>query len=134
METVNRRITFCLYPKKKQRKELDTMRLLHQQLYNGALEERIQAYKKYGISITYSKQCLELTELRASNEEYRNLNAQSEQLTLKRLALAYSAFFRRLKENKKKRVFLVSNQKIALKASGISLMAMAGNLSLEKRM
>src|SRR5262249_30572962 len=47
----------------------------------------------------------ELTNLREEFEEYKALNAQSCQVTLKRLDLAFQAFFRRLKEKSKKAGF-----------------------------
>jgi hypothetical protein len=39
----------------------------------------------------------DLTELRAGDKSYAGLNAQSSQVTLKRLDLAFAAFFRRVK-------------------------------------
>lgn len=42
-------------------------------------------------------QAKELTDLRKDEEAYRNLNAQSSQVTLKRLDLAFQSFFRRVK-------------------------------------
>ena len=69
---------------------------LHQQLYNGALEERIGAYKKRNKSLTCFDQNKELTQLRKELSEYSALNAQSLQVTMKRLDLAFKAFFRRL--------------------------------------
>jgi putative transposase len=78
---------------------------LHQRLYNGGLEERIDAYKKCGVRISFKNQCKSLTQVRSENPEYSALNAQSEQVTLKRLSLAFDNFFRRLKEGKKKAGF-----------------------------
>ncbi|MGP6159510.1 MAG: RNA-guided endonuclease InsQ/TnpB family protein [Vulcanimicrobiaceae bacterium] len=43
------------------------------------------------------EQCRELTALRAYDEQYAALNCHSEQVTLKRLDLAFQAFFRRVK-------------------------------------
>jgi len=97
MELVNRKVTYRLYPSKGQEKKLLETRRLHQQLYNAALQERIDAYKKCGISITRRDQEKSLTTVRAENEEYRALNAQSLQVTLKRLDLAFQHFFRRVK-------------------------------------
>lgn len=74
------------------------MRRLHQQLYNAALEERIQAYRKQGRSLSFSQQCKSLTQLRAELPEYDTLNAQSSQVTLKRVEDTYAGFFRRLKD------------------------------------
>ncbi len=78
---------------------------LHQQLYNAALEHRIGAYKKHGKSISFVEQCAELTMLRRENADYEVLNAQSCQVTLKRLDLAFRAFFSRVKIKAKKAGF-----------------------------
>lgn len=83
---------------------LETLRL-HQKLYNAALEQRIDAYKRCGVSLSFSDQCIELTKLREEFPEYAALNAQSEQVTLKRLDLAFGHFFRRVKEGKDKAGF-----------------------------
>lgn len=95
IDPVNRRVTYKLYPSREQTAALDRLCALHQQLYNAALEERIDAYRKAGKSISYVNQCKSLTEIRAAHPEYLALNAQSAQVTLKRLDLAFKAFFRR---------------------------------------
>jgi putative transposase len=65
-------------------------------LYNSALEERIKAYKVFGKSPSYFDQCKSLTVVRSEDEEYDALDAWMTRLTsLKRLDLAYQAFFRR---------------------------------------
>lgn len=69
----------------------------HQLMYNAALEQRITAYKKSGISLTYQDQAKDLTEIRAALPEFKAVNAQSSQNTLKRLDRAMKAFFRRVK-------------------------------------
>ena len=77
---------------------MERLHSLHRQLYNSALEERIEAYRKASISISYADQCKSLTLIRQQNPEYLAVNAQSAQVTLKRLDLAFGAFFRRCKE------------------------------------
>ncbi|PKL75981.1 MAG: transposase, partial [Candidatus Melainabacteria bacterium HGW-Melainabacteria-1] len=98
MGMVNRRITYRLYPNQEQQVKLLEMRRLHQQLYNAALEERIQAYRKCSRSLSFAQQCKSLTQLRAELPEYEALNAQSSQVTLKRVDDAYAGFFRRIKD------------------------------------
>jgi putative transposase len=71
------------------------VRELHRQLYNAALQERIDAYKK-GVTITEGDQEKSLTIIRAEDEECRGLNAQSCQVTLKRVDDAYKHLFRRV--------------------------------------
>lgn len=101
METVNRKVRYQIYPSAKQRSKLEAMLVLHQRLYNCALERRIGAYQKDKTSIGFKDQCKELTELRKQFPEYAELNAQSEQVTLKRLDRAYQNFFRRVKNGEK---------------------------------
>jgi len=83
---------------------LDTLRL-HQQLYNAALEQRISAYKKSGISLGYYDQCKELTKLREEMPEHKAISSAAQQVTLKRLDLAFGHFFRRIKRGEKKAGF-----------------------------
>jgi len=63
---------------------------LHRQLYNAALEERIDAFRKAGKSISFAEQCKSLTLIRQQNPEYLAINAQSAQVTLKRLDKAFA--------------------------------------------
>ena len=102
MEKVKRKITYRLYPSARQQAALsDTLRL-HQKLYNAALEHRIGAYKSQKKSLGFYEQCAELTQVRSELPEYESLNAQSCQVTLKRLDLAFKAFFRRVKSGEKR--------------------------------
>ena len=97
MTQVNRKVTYRLYPTARQEVVLsDTLRL-HQRLYNAALEQRISAYRTRKVSLSYVDQAKELTRLRGEFPEYKALNAQSEQVTLTRLDLAFQNFFRRVK-------------------------------------
>jgi putative transposase len=95
MELANRKVTYRLYPTASQESRMHEVKELHRQLYNAALQERIDAYKK-GVTITKGNQEKSLTIIRAEHEEYRALNAQSCQVTLKRLDDAYKHFFRRV--------------------------------------
>lgn len=101
MDPVNRRVTYKLYPTAAQERAMWECHKLHCDLYNAALQERIDAYRLAGKSIGFAAQCKSLTEIRADHPEYRALNAQSAQVTLKRLDLAFAAFFRRVKAGEK---------------------------------
>jgi putative transposase len=105
MAMVNRKATYRLYPSAKQEQSLFAMFVLHQGLYNVALEQRISVYQSHHISLNFAQQCKELTELRAAYPEYAALNAQSCQVTLKRVDLAFQHFFYRLREGKAKAGF-----------------------------
>ncbi|MGX7004324.1 helix-turn-helix domain-containing protein [Caballeronia sp. KNU42] len=48
-----RKVTFKLYPNATQAERLTGWIRLHCELYNAALEERIDAYRKHGKSIRY---------------------------------------------------------------------------------
>ena len=101
MNKVNRKIMYRLYPSKKQDGRMVEMLRLHQRLYNACLEQRIHAYKDRNVSLNYHDQAKELTSLRKEDSQYRDMNAQSEQVTLKRLELAYKHFFSRIKKGEK---------------------------------
>jgi Helix-turn-helix domain/Probable transposase len=70
------------------------------QLYNTALEQRITAYRRCGITLTCYQQQAELSELKAAFPEYADINAQVLQDVLTRLDKTYQAFFRRVRESK----------------------------------
>ena len=92
-----RKVTYRLYPHAAQAERLEEMRGLHQRLYNTALEERIRVYKEADKGLSFTDQCRVLTRWRQRSPGLASLNAQSEQVTLKRLHLAFQAFFRRVK-------------------------------------
>ena len=94
----NRRVTYKLYPTPTQLTALEVLCDRHRQLYNAALEERIDAYAKKRISISFADQCKSLTLIRHAHREYLAVNAQSAQVTLKRLDQAFKHFFRRVKQ------------------------------------
>lgn len=89
--------TLQIYPNKKQINKLYEILELHYNLYNIALEQRIEEYEKNKTSISYFDQSKELTKLRHTIQEYRNLNCDSCTLTLQRVDRAFKSFFRRLK-------------------------------------
>jgi putative transposase len=96
MPIVNRRVTYKLCPSPAQAVAMERLCDLHRALYNAALEERIEAYRKAGKSISFADQCKSLTLIRRECPEYLAVNAQSAQVTLKRLDKAFGAFFRRV--------------------------------------
>lgn len=105
MQIINRKVNYRIYPSVKQNHRMFEYLRLHQRLYNCALEERIDAYKKCGVNIKFKDQCKSLTQVRSEDPEYAWLNAQSEQVTLKRLDLAFEIFLDVLKREKRKWVF-----------------------------
>src|SRR5918995_3443634 len=97
MGPVNRKVTYRLSPTAKQATALLEIKRGHQRLYNAALEQRRAAWQRQRVSLPRPAQEKDLTALRAEDATMRGLNAQSSQMTLKRLDLAFQAFFRRVK-------------------------------------
>lgn len=95
-----RRYTFKMYPNKKQMAVLDRQMELHRHLWNACVLQRRTTPLDRGV--TWCQQGRELTALRAEDPEYGALARASTEYTVKAVDLAYSAFFRRGKENKQK--------------------------------
>ena len=89
---------YRLLPSKQQHGALECILERQRQLYNAALEERIDAYRKAGISRTYIDQCRALTEWRLSDPEAAALPVALQRWTLKSIHEAYQGFFRRLRQ------------------------------------
>lgn len=98
---VQRKVTYRLYPTAEQRGALEHQRWVHCLLWNEALAERRRTWGDRQESLGFSAQCKRLTEWRTQSRLLRGLNAQSEQVTLKRLDLAFQHFFRRMKGGEK---------------------------------
>lgn len=74
---------------------------LTRELYNAALQERREAWKKARKSVTLYEQMRLLGEVKAVRPEYREVYAQVLQETLKRLDRAFQGFFSRVKRGEK---------------------------------
>ena len=92
-----RKVTFKLYPTTSQLQRLDGWVRLHAELYNAALQERIEAYRKAGLSISYYDQQNALPAIKSFRPELVELGSHALQETLRRLDRAFQAFFRRVK-------------------------------------
>ena len=89
-----RKVTYKLYPSAGQAQALLALLRQHKDLWNAALEERIDAWRKAGISIGYQDQCKSLTQVRGElADDWANCSSQ--QITLRRLDKAFMAFFDR---------------------------------------
>ncbi len=90
-----------LYPNARQMQVLRFMLDVTRQLYNAALQERRDAYRLRGVSVSEKMQYAELTALRSSSERLDGRLAavyrECEDAVLHRLDLAMQAFFRRCK-------------------------------------
>lgn len=91
---------FRLLPSRRQHAALRSILDEQRQLYNAALEERIDAYRKFGKSISLYDQFASLAELRKS-PEFAGVPSNVQRGTLKRLDLAFKGFFRRIKQGEK---------------------------------
>src|SRR5215472_14652748 len=65
------------------------------QLYNAALEQRIEAYRRRSISLQYGNQALELKAVRCAAPALARWSFSSEQQVLRRLDKTFKAFFAR---------------------------------------
>jgi putative transposase len=72
--------------------ELHYHRKLHKDLYNAAVSNRITSYKKFGKSISYFEQQNCLPDFKEVWTEYKVINSQSLQATLKRVDFAFQRF------------------------------------------
>ncbi|WP_407556013.1 transposase [Streptomyces sp. Pv4-95] len=94
---------FLLRPTVRQAQALSEMLRDHCSLYNGALQERRDAYRHPSkTSIKYGQQSAQLKEIRAFDPERQGRwSFSSQQATLRRLDKAFQAFFRRVKAGEK---------------------------------
>ncbi|BFO20163.1 hypothetical protein SHKM778_65510 [Streptomyces sp. KM77-8] len=99
MGRVIRAYKFLMRPTMGQQAALGEMLRDHCSLYNGALQERRDAYRHTSrTSITYGQQSAQLKEIRAFDSECQSRwSFSSQQATLRRLDKAFAAFFRRVK-------------------------------------
>jgi putative transposase len=96
-----RAFKYRLYPTKSQKRVLDETLELCRHLYNGAIEERKDAWKKSRISISFNNQSGQLPDIKAIRSEYCDVYAQVSQDVLHRVDKAFKAFFRRVKTGEK---------------------------------
>lgn len=90
---------FLLRPTARQTAALGEMLRDHRSLYNGALQERRDAYRHTSkTSVRYGDQSAQLKDIRAFDPERQGRwSFSSQQATLRRLDKAFAAFFRRVK-------------------------------------
>jgi len=70
----------------------------HRALYNAALQERRAAYQMRKVSIRYGDQSAQLRDIRGFDPDQARWSFSSQQASLRRLNLAFAAFFRRVRE------------------------------------
>ena len=89
---------YRLNPEKRQHRALERILEQQRQLYNAALQERIEAYQKAGKTITEVDQSRSLTVIRADDPAFAGVQRRIQRETLRRLDRAYEAFFKRAKQ------------------------------------
>jgi putative transposase len=97
---VRRTFKFRMRPTVAQHASLDACLRDHRTLYNAALEERREAWRRR-VGIRYGDQAAQLSEVRAECPEQARWSYSSQQATLRRLSVAFDGFFRRVKAGEK---------------------------------
>jgi len=88
---------YRIYPTKPQLGDLEEHLNRTRELYNAALQERRDAYRKAGKSINAFAQMRSLPEVKAVRPEYRRIHAHVLQGVITQLDRAFQGFFRRVK-------------------------------------
>ena len=92
---------YRLYPTQPQRRDLERTLSLCRSLYNAALQERREAYRKAGKTVGFYEQKRWLPEIRADLPEYKHIHSQVLQNVIERVDKAFQGFFRRVKAGQK---------------------------------
>jgi putative transposase len=92
---------YKLNPTPEQERELERVVMLCRQLYNVALEQRITAWERCHLSVSWYHQGAELKAIRAEFPEYAAIHSHVLQDVLARLDKTYQAFFRRVQRGEK---------------------------------
>ncbi len=89
-------MNFRLYPSKQIEKSLRYHRKLHKDLYNAAVYNRFTQYQKFNHSVSYFEQQNSLPAFKEVWIEYKLINSQALQATLKRVDFAFERWFKGL--------------------------------------
>lgn len=88
---------YRLLPTKRQRRALAGISEAQRILYNAALQERIECYRKTGKGLSYMAQSVSLTTIRRDDPDgYGAIPVNLSRATLRRLHWAFDGFFRRM--------------------------------------
>lgn len=101
MPSVRKTYKEKLRPTPAQERALEDVLWRCRTLYNAALEHRITAYRRCGVSISRYQQEAELKAIRAEMPEYAAIHSHVLQDVLARLDKTYQAFFARSKRGEK---------------------------------
>jgi putative transposase len=98
---IRRAYKYRLYPTRGQAEKLERVLDWCRELYNAALQERRDAYRMAGVTISYYAQKRELPGVKEVRPEYRQVGSQVLQDVIQRIERAFAAFFRRCKAGEK---------------------------------
>jgi len=96
-ERLRKAYKYRLKPTPEQARQFEEVLWCCRTLYNTALEQRITAYRRCGVTLTCYQQQAELKDLRAELPAYAAIHSHVLQDVLARLDKTYQAFFRRVK-------------------------------------
>jgi len=91
-----RRMNFRLYPNKQIEQSLRYHRKLHKDLFNAAVNNRFTQYQKFNHSVSYIEQQNSLPAFKEVWTEYKEINSQALQATLKSVDFAFERWFKGL--------------------------------------
>src|SRR6516225_2377850 len=94
---IRKTFKFKLKPSPEQERVFDRTLMLCRHVYNAAIGERREAWRKCGVSVNYYQQKAELPGIKAEMPEYGEVHSQVLQDVVLRVDRAFQAFFRRLK-------------------------------------
>jgi putative transposase len=95
---MQRTFKYRLYPNRKQREILSAQLDMCRELYNAALQERIESYKITRKGVTWLQQQSQLPAIKEARPEFKNVHAHTSQAVLIRLNRSFQNFFRRVKK------------------------------------
>jgi putative transposase len=100
LQTVRKTFKCKLAPTAEQERALAFVLRRCRELYNAALQERRDAWRKCGVSVTIAGQSAQLPEVKEARPEYRDIHSQVLQDVLTRLDRAFQAFFRHIRDGR----------------------------------
>jgi putative transposase len=95
--SIRKTYTYKLKPSSEQARLLGRMLTLCHQVYNAAIDERREAWRMRGVSVSYYQQKAELPGITDAMPEYADVHSQVLQGVVLWVERAFAAFLRRLK-------------------------------------
>jgi putative transposase len=96
-QTVRKTFKYKLKPTPEQERAMEFVLRRCRELYNAALQERRDAWRKCEVSVTLTNQSAERPAIKEVRPEYRDINAQVLRDALTRLDRVFQRFFARVK-------------------------------------